>query len=94
MTCEPKMRFTVEVTATAIPLGSIIEVWLCANSYDRIGKRFGCTYSPVVLRNVEDRLIVRCRVSIILILDVKMVHRKKPFDVHPSYFVRLKRRTT
>ena len=34
MTCDPKIRFTVEVTATAIPLASTIEVWLCTKSYD------------------------------------------------------------
>jgi len=71
MTCDPKIRFTVEVIATAIPLASTIEVWLCMKNYDWTGKQSGYAYCPMVLRNVEDRLVVCCRVGIILILGVR-----------------------
>ena len=72
ITCDPKIRFTVEVTATAIPLASTIEVWLCMKSYDWTGKHSEYTYCPMVLRNIEDRLVVCCRVGIILILGVRI----------------------
>ena len=73
ITCEPKIRFTVEEIATTIPLASTIEVWLYTRSHGRRGKQLGGTYRAMVLRNVEDGLVVRCRVGTILIPDVKKV---------------------
>src|SRR6267154_3953553 len=68
MILEPKTRFTVEVMDTTIPLASTIEVWLCRESYHRTRwKGSGRTYCPVVLRNVENRLVICYRVGIILL---------------------------
>ena len=73
MTREPKIRFTVEEMVTTIPLASTIEVWLYTKSHGRRRRRSGGTYCAMVLRNVEDRLVVRYRMGMILIPDVKIV---------------------
>jgi hypothetical protein len=64
-TWEPKTRFTVEVTATAIPDASTIEVWDCIvivllDSDFRKGSRFndGETYRAVIYLHVKDRLVI------------------------------------
>ena len=73
MTREPKIRFTVEEMVTTIPLASTIEVWLYTKRHGRRRIRSGGTYCAMVLRDVEDRLVVRYRMGMVLIPDVKIV---------------------
>jgi hypothetical protein len=73
MTREPKIKFTVEEMVTTIPLASTIEVWLYTKSHGWSRRRSCGTYCAMVLRNVEDRLVVRYRMGMILIPDVKIV---------------------
>jgi len=71
MILEPKTRFTVEVMDTTIPLESTIEVWLYTESPSDKMARSDRTHCPMVLRNIEKRLVICCRVGIILLPDIE-----------------------
>ena len=88
MILEPKTRFTVEVMDTAIPLPSTIEVWLCTElPWDEM-ERSDHTHCPMVLRNVEKRLVICCRVGIILLPDIEQLQANKCVSTYVGQILR------
>jgi hypothetical protein len=88
MILEPKTRFTVEVMDTTIPLASTIEVWLCTELPSDKMEGSDRTHCPMVLRNVENRLVICRRVGIILLPDIEKLQGKKCVSTYVGQILR------